>query len=150
MLYSVLKRAFFFFFTKCSLPTCFHSCSSCDGCGGGIEEMIESRNGTCRSLIEYDILGEDGYGRGVRQEGACREPRDEEEDEEDEEEEELSLSCLLSPHRLFLVGGKTRRLVSWATDLHRCLATSAGQRTLGSVFSGSCCGCDCCWDESCQ
>lgn len=64
--------------------------------------MIESRNGTCRSLIEYDMLGEDGQGRGVRQEGVWREQRDDEEDEEDEEGEELSLSCLLSPHRLFL------------------------------------------------
>lgn len=46
--------------SKCILLTCFHSRSSCDGCGGGIEEMMESRNGTCRSLIEYDMLGEDG------------------------------------------------------------------------------------------
>lgn len=50
------------------------------------------------------MLGEDGHGRGERQEGVRGEQREEEdEDEEDEEEEEeAALSCRLSPRRLFL------------------------------------------------
>lgn len=50
------------------------------------------------------MLGEDGHGRGVRQDGV-RGEQSEEEDEDDEEEEEeveAALSCRLGPHRLFL------------------------------------------------
>lgn len=49
------------------------------------------------------MLGEDGHGRGVRQDGVRGEQREEEDDDEDEEEEvEAALSCRVSLHRLFL------------------------------------------------
>lgn len=50
------------------------------------------------------MLGEDGHGRGVRQDGV-RGEQSEEEDEDDEEEEgemETALSWRLILHRLFL------------------------------------------------
>ena len=50
------------------------------------------------------MLGEDGHGRGERQEGVRGEQRDEEDEEEEDEEEEkeAALSCRLSPQCLFL------------------------------------------------
>lgn len=62
------------------------------------------------------MLGEDGHGRGVRQEGVWGEQRDDddEDDDEDEEEVEAPLSCRLSPHRLFL--HRWTRTVSFNTN----------------------------------
>lgn len=121
------------FSSKPSPRTCFHSRSSCEGGGGEMEEMIESRNGTCRSLIEYDMLGEGGHGRGVRQEGVWREPRDEEEDE-DEEEEELLLSCRLSPHRRFLHRWTKKVLAQILTDASQLPPASPAAKPLAGCF----------------
>lgn len=60
------------------------------------------------------MLGEDGHGRGEREDGV-RGEQSEEEDEDDEEEEEemeVALSCRLSPHRLFLQKKDVEKRVS--------------------------------------
>lgn len=60
------------------------------------------------------MLGEDGHGRGVRQDGVRgeqREEEDEDDDEDEEEEVEAALSCRVSLHRLFLQS-RTRRSVT--------------------------------------
>jgi len=54
------------------------------------------------------MLGEDGHGRGERQEGVRGEQSEEEDDEE--EEIEAALSCRLSLHCLFLQKQKGRRV----------------------------------------
>lgn len=63
------------------------------------------------------MLGEDGHGRGERQEGVRGEQRDEEEDDEEEEEEE-ALFCLLRVHCLFLQWKRKTFLSSFVQRHH--------------------------------
>lgn len=48
------------------------------------------------------MLGVDGHGRGVRQDGVRGEQSEEEDEDDDEEEVEAVLSWWLNLHRLFL------------------------------------------------